>query len=46
MKEDIGKYARFRRLLFVTQVKGQSIKNDDRYTEKVVMFKKYLKRII
>jgi hypothetical protein len=46
MKEDIGKYVRFRRLFFVTQVKDPKHQDDDRYTEKVVMFKKYLKRII
>jgi hypothetical protein len=39
MNDDNGKHVRFRRSPFVTQVKNRSIKNDDRYSEKVVMFK-------
>jgi hypothetical protein len=40
MNDDIGKYVRFRRLPFVTQLKNQSIKNDDRFPEKVLTLKR------
>jgi hypothetical protein len=39
MNDDNGKHVRFRKLPFVTQVKNRNIKNDDRYSEEVVMFK-------
>jgi hypothetical protein len=46
MNNDIGKHVRIRRFSLVIQSKDRSIKNNDRYSEKIVMFKQYPNKII